>query len=1192
MTPQESMHDNAEALRGMVGRVRRRWRVRHGVESLALALATVIVLALVAALLREIGAWTEPPAWARWIAFAMLFAVPAARLARITRRGPDDRRVALYIEEREAGLDEALVSAVEQLDGPVEDASPVLAARVVERARGALETREQGDGVERPLLRRAALGALGLGIVVVLLATVGPLALRDAARGMVTPWKGAPPPPVLALAVSPGNVEVPRGGAVEIQAAGRGFVPGTAELVTRPDSGSEWQRLPMGRDTAPDGAFTARLFDLMQPATYYVEADGVRSPSFRITVVDLPTVGKLVLEVRPPAYTGLPAERHDPGGDVAALVGSTVVVRATSTRPVTGATIVVDGKTRIPMERREGGGGDLVAALRVRADGFYHVELETGDGRRVRGTLSYAIDALLDLPPTVRVSAPGRDIHPTAVEEVTTESEAHDDYGLRRLELRYSVNGGPEQSVVLADSLARTLPELSATHTFFLEELSLKAGDAVAYHARATDGLGQVGTSDVYFLQIRRFDRAYRQSESGGGGGGGGGGGAGQGLSQRQREIVVGTFNVVRDSARGPLDDWREGVATLGIGETRLREEVTVLVERLNSRRLVSADSQFIVVRDQLDSAAAAMRQTEAELGRQRPREALPAAQRALAHLLRAEAAYREIQVSFGGGGGGGGGGGEDRRAEELADLFELETDRLRNQYETVRRDAEEQTERELDEVVERLRRLASRQQQENERMQRMADALGQRGGSAAAGGGGGGGGGSQRQLAEQAEEEARRLERLARERSSPALAESARQLRAAAEAMRRAASGNPQSGGTSGSSALDRLRSAARELETSRSANAREEIEQLLGRVERLRERQREAGEQAVGLAGGGANPAQIEELGTRGTALAGDAERLEADLDRLSRSARRDQPRASAKLDDAVRGMREGRARDRMLASQDLIRRGTPGDLVRLFEERTGRILDTTASRIREAVGALGAPRGDRAQRALEQARELVRGLESLRERARESGSQGAREPGSQGQAQGQGQGQGQGQRGEAREGGQPGEGGQGGRNPGGSARTMGGGLGAGNDRVSESTASGGVGAATGERLRQFTRELRIRRQAAESLRREVLSLGQDVRELDRALDELRTLERNGARSLGEPQGLARLEEELIARLKEFEFSLWRALDPAAGAGPALGAGARVPPEYRELVEEYYRSLARQRSTTAPRSGTPRAP
>src|SRR5258706_13424402 len=89
------------------------------------------------------------------------------------------------------------------------------------------------------------------------------------------------------------------------------------------------------------------------------------------------------------------------------------------------------------------------------------------------------------------------------------------------------------------------------------------------------------------------------------------------------------------------------------------------------------------------------------------------------------------------GGQGGGGGGGDKAHDEDLADRFELETDKLKNQYESVRRSQEQSGRQELDETMERLRRLASRQQQENERMQRMADPLRDRLGPTQSGGGG-----------------------------------------------------------------------------------------------------------------------------------------------------------------------------------------------------------------------------------------------------------------------------------------------------------------------------------------------------------------------------------------------------------------------------------------------------------------------
>src|SRR4030095_15876675 len=96
--------------------------------------------------------------------------------------------------------------------------------------------------------------------------------------------------------------------------------------------------------------------------------------------------------------------------------------------------------------------------------------------------------------------------------------------------------------------------------------------------------------------------------------------------------------------------------------------------------------------------------------------------------LERAEAVYRDVNVSMGGGGGGGGGA-QQSNAEDLADLFELETDKLRNQYEQVQRGEQQQAQQQLDETLEKLKQLAARQQQENERARQRANQMQQPGG-------------------------------------------------------------------------------------------------------------------------------------------------------------------------------------------------------------------------------------------------------------------------------------------------------------------------------------------------------------------------------------------------------------------------------------------------------------------------------
>src|SRR5688572_14465518 len=157
------------------------------------------------------------------------------------------------------------------------------------------------------------------------------------------------------------------------------------------------------------------------------------------------------------------------------------------------------------------------------------------------------------------------------------------------------------------------------------------------------------------------------------------------------------------------------------------------------NRGVVEPGSGFDSTSQSLQQAAVDMGSARERLQASKAKEALPPEQAALKHLQRAEAAFRDVQVSFEQGGAGGGG--SAMNAEDLADLFELELDKLKNQYETVQRGAAEKADDKVDEALERLRELARRQEQEIERARRLA-------GRPPNQPGGGGGAASQRNLA------------------------------------------------------------------------------------------------------------------------------------------------------------------------------------------------------------------------------------------------------------------------------------------------------------------------------------------------------------------------------------------------------------------------------------------------------------
>jgi hypothetical protein len=782
-------------------------------------------------------------------------------------------------------------------------------------------------------------------------------------------------------------------------------------------------------------------------------------------------------------------------------------------------------------------------------------------GGRVVGSPEYLIDALEDQPPVVRFAEPGRDLTVTSVEEVAAELRAEDDYGVAALELRFSVNGGPEQRVtLLADGRRK---EASAGHTFYLEEMHLQPGDFVSYHGRAREvGRGaaaEEAVTDMYFMEVRPFDRTYRQADQGGGGGGGGGAMGGE-LAERQKQIVAGTFNLVRDRARYDDGEQREHLATLALSQGRLREEVNTLRGRIDERGIVQLDSAFRGIAEALKEAAGEMEAAEEELGKRQAEAALGPEQRALKHLQRAEATFREVQVSRGQQGGGGGGG-QTPNAEELADLFDLELDRLGNQYEQLERGQREEASQQMDELLQKLQELARRQQQENERARARADQMAS---------GSGGTGEGQRRLAQDAEEMARRLERLAREQSRPELNESARRLQEAADAMRRAAAQGTD-GGAQGRRALDELRDARRLLERDRAAGLRGTAEDALRRATRLAEQQQEVESAVAGLSGDASRDGdQVRRLQERKTDMASELEDLEGDLERLAQEARRDQREASGKLADAARFIRDAKVREKVLYSRGVIQGRSP-EYARNFEQQIGDDLEQLRQRVADASGAIGETREQRVARALEQTQDLVRGLESLSDRMGRQGQPsqpGQRDqqgepgqPGQEGQRGEPGQPGQQGQQGQQGPQGQPGQQGQGGQRG-----TLGG----------RDLGPGGLGQGWYD-PRQLRRDLREGITDAQELRRMLGAEGVDVGDLDRYIARLRALD--GRERWGDPAAQRILELEVIQGLKEFEFALRRQLEGGDQQRLFLSGSDEVPDGYRKLVEEYYRALSEGR-------------
>ena len=1174
-----------EELLHVIHKVRNRWRLRLALRGAAIVLALGFIVFAISAYGMDYFRYSE---WAvvafRLFAYLALAALTVRFLILLPLfRRVSDEQVALYIEEHEPSLQQALVSAVEAGAARPEDMSPdhspALIRQLVYQAVEKCGEMDYGRRVEHRSLQKTS-GTMtafaALGMVAVLLS---PAFMRHAASLLFNPFQSAKAASPYFITVDPGDTGVARGADQWIHARLDGFDSDQVEITVKPSGEESWQRWPMAFDDG-SGTYSFMLFDLQTPMNYYVEASGVRSDLFSIDVSDLPFVQNIDLTYHFPEYTGLTPRRVEDGGDIAAIRGTQVHLTVTPTVRVAGGRMRLEEAEPIPLELA--GDTTLSGVLEVTTDGFYKIELEAFDGTLHDASADYTIEVLSDQPPSVTFSKPGRDSKVNSIEEVFTEVKAEDDFGIGKLELVYSINGSPNEIVPLLTT-GSLKKEFTAGHTFFLEDWQLVPGDFISYFARASDtdhiSGPQTATTDIYFIEVRPFGKEYRQAQQGGMQGGGAG--ADGALSLRQRQIVAATFKLIRDKEKYSADDYSENLTTLALMQGRLREQVVNLLRRMGNRGISRPDSDFGKIADSLQRAIEEMEPAEEKLMAGQPSEALPSEQRALQHLQRAEAAFREVQVSFGGGGGGGGG--EQSNAEDLADLFELEMDKLKNQYETVARGERQSMDNQVDEALQRLQELARRQLQENERMKRLGNTPNPSGR----------GGANQRELAEEAEELARKLERLAREESLPDLNETARRLRQSADAMRRGASSGASGSLSEGIAALDKLKDARRLLEKNRSVRLERDVEDALSRAKRLASQQDKIQSEVAKLGQGDAGEMdRIQRMLERKDEMASEVADLESQIDRMARESRREQKDASRKLQEAANSIRDNKLKEKIRYSKGVVQGRSP-EYARKFEEQVGSDIDELVGRLGEAAGSIGKSQEAEVAGALDKARDLVRNLESLGERVRERQEQqarGLRKPG-QGRQQesssdGRGQGEGQGQQdsqgsqsGESEgqqeadaSGNQSGQGEGGRQGQAGQDYGIGGSYGAG----SQSGSNFQPGTFSSEEIRQLRREFRERGREADDLRRELARQDLQVPDLQSIIERMKAFDEK--QIYLDPLGFDELQGSLLEELKQFEYWLRRELEGIGNEKLFLSGSDQVPSEFRKLVEEYYRSLSNE--------------
>src|SRR5581483_9243973 len=151
-----------------------------------------------------------------------------------------------------------------------------------------------------------------------------------------------------------------------------------------------------------------------------------------------------------------------------------------------------------------------------------------------------------------------------------------------------SVNGGPEQVVPLLKS--KGVKDAQGGTTLYLENFKLVPGDLVSMYATAKDAK-TTARSDIIFAQAEPFDFKFSQSQQAGAGGGGMGNQQAN-ISERQKQIIAATWNELKSDGK-THSTIQEDARFLSELESKLGEQAQTLANRMGSRELSSANSEF-----------------------------------------------------------------------------------------------------------------------------------------------------------------------------------------------------------------------------------------------------------------------------------------------------------------------------------------------------------------------------------------------------------------------------------------------------------------------------------------------------------------------------------------------------------------------------------------------------------------------
>jgi hypothetical protein len=656
----------------------------------------------------------------------------------------------------------------------------------------------------------------------------------------------------LAVEIEPGDVELERGADLLVLArfADRERLPRDVSLATSSTTGE--QRFSL-QQSLSDPVFAVRVPEVKTDLAYRLSFAGQETREYRVTVFDYPELERADVELKYPTYTGLGPRRIEDVRQLSVIEGTELRLVCRLNKPVTTARLVPSEGEPLELTASPDDKSLYAHTQTMQSSVRWRLELIDDRARKNRQSVEFVVDVVPNRAPEIKLVFPRQDLKVSPLQEVPLEAEVLDDFGIVRWGISYEMTGKQAKNVTLGEKLAAK-EKHSGRQLVALEELQAKPDELLAWHAWAED-LGPDGavrrtTSDIFFCEVSPFEEIFRQNSADGGQ---------PGKPQPpnptdeslklQKEIITATWNLRRrETGATPSSAYAADAKTIADSQQKALEKVQEMKEKLESpdaaATVAEIEKQMQAAHRELSAAA-----TNNTLPPLDP--ALAAEQAAYQGLLKLRA--RETRITRSKSAAAAAGGGAQSPSGQNLDQLEMKEDEER--YETRNKAADAQqtpAQKEREEFLSRLRELARRQEDSNQKIKELQAAL------------------DAARNEEERKQIERQLKRLRDEQrdllrdvdqlknkldkpehnqplteASKKLEETRENVRQASDALEKGQTQQALTAGTRAESELDKLRDDFRKQTANQFAD---EVRDLVDRARKLDERQQQISEQITG--------------------------------------------------------------------------------------------------------------------------------------------------------------------------------------------------------------------------------------------------------------------------------------------------------------------------------------------------------